>query len=85
MEWITQLDQCFMARPKRFELLTPKFVLVLAPLGRRLGQITKLNGFHGRNHGPGNAVQNKPMEFRKADQHYSMVGAVGIEPTTSPV
>ena len=59
--------------------------LVLAPLGRRLGQITKLNGFHGRNHGPGNAVQNKPTEFRKAAQHYSMVGAVGIEPTTSPV
>jgi hypothetical protein len=59
--------------------------LVLAPLGRRVGQITKLIGFHGRNHGPGNAVQNKPMEFRKAAQQYSMVGAVGIEPTTSPV
>ena len=64
---------------------TPQICSLVLPSVANFVQITGLYGFHGRNHGPSNAAQSKPTEFRKAAQQYSSVGAVGIEPTTSPV
>ncbi len=44
-----------------------------------------INGFHGRNHGRETLITEMRDEFYESTQQVSLVGAVGIEPTTSPV
>ena len=75
-----------MARPKRFELLTPKFVVwyLLVPEGKLLGQQCKLRRSYAAV-AICTIIPSFKQKTPKSQYLVYVVGAVGIEPTTSPV